>query len=76
MKALILVYFLLIIPGVQAADVVSPMNASVTQSGLDAEIAPEPGPLAMIGSGLVFLSLIASATRKRKKSNKGGPANE
>lgn len=26
----------------------------------------EPGPIATIGSGLIFVSLIASSTRKRK----------
>lgn len=26
----------------------------------------EPGPIAMIGSGLIFVSLVASSTRKRK----------
>ncbi len=26
----------------------------------------EPGPIAMIGSGLIFISLVASSTRKRK----------
>ena len=49
-------------------------TGSVTQSGLensfllepDVDPAPEPVPFAMVGSGLVFLSLISSSTRKRK----------
>lgn len=37
-------------------------------SGSATPSATESGPIAMIGSGLIFVSLVASSTRKRKGS--------
>jgi hypothetical protein len=42
-------------------------NSFLVSSGTTAT--PEIGSLAMIGSGLVFLSMVASSTRRRRRAN-------
>ena len=44
-----------------------PLSVGATLKSSDnARATTEPGPIAVIGSGLIFVSLIASSTRKRK----------
>jgi hypothetical protein len=54
---------------VPAPNVTDPVAAAVTAAAATtaAVATPEAGSIAMIGSGLVFLSLVASSTRKRKR---------
>jgi hypothetical protein len=62
-KAFITVFlFLCMLPALASG--ITP-NASFANSS---EATPESGSIAIIGSGLIFISLVAGSTRKRKRT--------